>query len=295
MNQAVQLATDLGDSASVSTYTQRAATLKQAINARLYNASNGYYGVSAANLTSVAQDASALAVLSGVAPQGSAPSILAKLAQHLAKPYGGLAFSSDSGRTAVLSPFASDMEVRARFASGDTSGALDLIGTLWGNMVAAGDNYTGTTWEALHRRPAGQLGDQPRARLVVGSDRGVVALRARRWACGPRLPAVAGQAAARRVAMGGRDGADAVGGNLGEVGTHAERHVHAECRGPGQHLGQRRDSCKRYGSGQWRGHDQRVVVLSRYRWRCYGWRRLSFSASSGPEVMRSSWADERQA
>lgn len=149
LNEAADLANDLGDSGSATIYTQRAATLKQAINARLYNSSRGYYGINESNLTALAQDANALAISTGVASQGCAPTILANVAQHLANQYGRLAFSSDSGRTAVVSPFASDMEVRARFASGDTSGALTLIGTLWGNMVTAGDNYTGTTWEAL--------------------------------------------------------------------------------------------------------------------------------------------------
>ncbi|MEM5313041.1 alpha-L-rhamnosidase C-terminal domain-containing protein [Paraburkholderia sp. JHI869] len=149
LSQAADLATAIGDSSTSATYAQRAAALKQAINTRLYNASNGYYGMSAANLTAVAQDANALAISTGVAPQGSASTILANLVQHLANPYGRLAFSADSGRTAVVSPFASDMEARARFGSGDTRGALSLISTLWGNMVAAGDNYTGTTWEAM--------------------------------------------------------------------------------------------------------------------------------------------------
>lgn len=149
LNQAADLASQLGDSSAATTYTQRAAELKQAINARLYNASSGYYGVSATSLTALAQDANALAIWTGVAPQGSAATILANVEKQLANPYGRLAFASDSGRSAVVSPFTSDMEVRARFASGDTRGALSLIGTLWGNMVAAGDNYTGTTWEAL--------------------------------------------------------------------------------------------------------------------------------------------------
>jgi alpha-L-rhamnosidase len=146
---AADLATSLGQTSTAASYAQRAAALKQSINAHLYNAGNGFYGMSASAMSAIAQDANSLAVLTGVAPQGSAATILGTLAQGLANQYGRLAFSANSGRTAVVSPFASNMEVRARFASGDTAGALNLISTLWGNMVANGDYFTGTTWEAL--------------------------------------------------------------------------------------------------------------------------------------------------
>ncbi|WP_167058594.1 alpha-L-rhamnosidase C-terminal domain-containing protein [Burkholderia sp. Ax-1719] len=149
LSDAAELAAAMGDASTSSVYAQRAATLKQAINARLYNAAGGYYGMSATSMSAVAQDANALAVVTGVASPSSAATVLASVAQKLANPYGRLAFSSDSRRTAVVSPFASDMEVRARLASGDTRGALSLIDTLWGNMIADGDNYTGTVWEAL--------------------------------------------------------------------------------------------------------------------------------------------------
>jgi len=150
LTDAAELATAVGDLATSTACAQRAAALKPAINAHLYNPESGYYGMSATNLTAVAQDANALAVTTGVVPQDSAATVLARIAQHLANPYGRLAFSADSGRTAIVSPFASDTEVRARFASGDTSGALGLISALWGNMVADGDNFTGATWEALN-------------------------------------------------------------------------------------------------------------------------------------------------
>ncbi len=149
LTDAAELAAAMGDASTSATYVQRAAALKQAINSRLYNSAEGYYGMSATSMGAVAQDANALAVITGVAPQASAATVLANIAQKLANPYGRLAFSTDSGRTAVVSPFASDMEVRARMASGDTRGALSLIGTLWGAMVADGENYTGTVWEAL--------------------------------------------------------------------------------------------------------------------------------------------------
>ncbi|MDE1184754.1 alpha-L-rhamnosidase C-terminal domain-containing protein [Paraburkholderia sp.] len=150
LTEAASLAQALGATSTAATWTAQAAALKTAINAHLYNSATGFYGMSASNLTALAQDANALAVSSGVASSGQAASLLARIADGLASSVGRLAFSSDSGRAVVVSPYASDAEVRARFETGDTKGALALISTLWGNMIVEGDYATGTTWEALN-------------------------------------------------------------------------------------------------------------------------------------------------
>jgi alpha-L-rhamnosidase len=149
LSDAADLAKVVGASTTGAAWTQQAATLKDAINAHLYNTSAGFYGMSASAMDVIAQDASSLAVLTGVAPAGNAATVLASVSQGLASTVGRLAFSPNSGRAVVVSPYSSDAEVRARFETGDTKGALSLIATLWGNMIADGDYYTGTTWEAL--------------------------------------------------------------------------------------------------------------------------------------------------
>jgi alpha-L-rhamnosidase len=150
LSQAADLAQLIGESTTGAAWAQQAATLKTAINAHLYNASAGFYGMSASSMNVLAQDANSLAVLTGVAPAGNAAPLLAQVSSGLASNVGRLAFSSNSGRAVVVSPYASDTEVRARFETGDTKGALALISTLWGNMIADGDYYTGATWEALN-------------------------------------------------------------------------------------------------------------------------------------------------
>lgn len=150
LSEAADLAQVVGASSTGAVWAQQAATLKDAINAHLYNASAGFYGMSASSMNVIAQDANSLAVLTGVAPAGNAAAVLAHMSAGLANKVGPLAFSSNSGRAVVVSPYASDTEVRARFETGDTKGALALISTLWGNMIVAGDYYTGTTWEALN-------------------------------------------------------------------------------------------------------------------------------------------------
>jgi hypothetical protein len=52
----------------------------------------------------------------------------------------------------VISPFVTGKEVDARFAAGDTQGALDLIHLMWDQMtVESGPYYTGTVWEKLNQ------------------------------------------------------------------------------------------------------------------------------------------------
>ncbi|WP_196486081.1 alpha-L-rhamnosidase C-terminal domain-containing protein [Burkholderia cepacia] len=148
--QAAELARVADGSASTADYLAQADTLKKAINARLYNETSGFYSMSATTQSTLVQDTNSLAILTGVASATNVASILGNMSSSLASPFGRLAFGSGSGRgTPVISPFTSDLEVRARFESGDTQGALDLIQTLWGRMLSMPDYYTGAMWEVM--------------------------------------------------------------------------------------------------------------------------------------------------
>lgn len=149
LGDAAYLAGALAKADEQSAWQQQAARVRHAINQQLYNEQAGFYAMSANRPGALAQDANALAVLTGVASPERARQVLASVAGGLASEHGRLAFSGDSGRASMISPFASDAELRARLATGDTTGALDLIRSLWGTMIAPGDNYTGTTWEAM--------------------------------------------------------------------------------------------------------------------------------------------------
>jgi alpha-L-rhamnosidase len=142
------LATAAGQSSQAATYTANAAALKSAINAHLYNSSTGLYGLSNTQMTAVAQDANALAVLWGVAPAANDAAILATLKTDLwTTPYGPLPFSNGLGYSSVISPFVGGFELNARYATNDTVGAESLLATEWGHMIASGSDQTGTMWE----------------------------------------------------------------------------------------------------------------------------------------------------
>jgi alpha-L-rhamnosidase len=127
----------------------QAALVKEAINDTLFNAATGVYDLSDSNRGVFAQDANAEAVLFGVAPEAQAVSILQKTDAALDTLHGPLAFSSTSGLSQLISPFASGFDVHAHFQAGDAVGALNLIRTLWGPMRPSQPYYSGATWEAL--------------------------------------------------------------------------------------------------------------------------------------------------
>ena len=63
----------LGNSAKAAAYNQAAGQVRDAINANLLNAATGTYYLSESDHTTFAQDANALAVLFGVAPEADVP------------------------------------------------------------------------------------------------------------------------------------------------------------------------------------------------------------------------------
>jgi alpha-L-rhamnosidase len=130
-----------------NTYATQAATLKNAINANLFNSSTGLYKLSDTN-GAVAQDANALAVLYGVAANPA--TVLAGLKTKLwTSPYGPLPFSSDAGYRPVISTFISGYELQARLSAGDSANAERLMLDEWGHMAGTGSDQVGTTWENI--------------------------------------------------------------------------------------------------------------------------------------------------
>ena len=140
-----RMAKALGQTTSAATYTSRAAALKTAINARLFNASTGLYDLSDTVRGVIAQDANVLAIDFGIAPPSAVAGILATIKSKLWTSAGTLPFSS--GYQNTISPFVSGFELTARLSSGDTANALRLLANEWGPMIAPGDLYTGTFWE----------------------------------------------------------------------------------------------------------------------------------------------------
>ena len=144
------LAQQTGHPGLAAQYTSQAAALRTAINANLFNPSTGVYDISTTIRGTVAQDANADAVLFGVAPASAVPGILAKLKTTLWGAHGPVPFSAGTGYETLVSPFVSGYELRARLAAGDTTGAMQLLSDVWGQMVTPGPDYTGALWENLN-------------------------------------------------------------------------------------------------------------------------------------------------
>ncbi len=107
------------------------------------------------------QDANAFAVLARIGAPGQRASALAYLWAHNVRDYGNTVSDSQTwddpawGYQASerVYPFMSYFELLARFKSGDTANALNLIRREWGYMVALAP---GTMWETI-----GPFGGKP--------------------------------------------------------------------------------------------------------------------------------------
>ncbi len=161
LTNAALMADALGQPDQAASYRQEAASLRTAINRYLFDPSTGLYELSDQQPAAVAQDGNSLAVLFGVAPAGQDEAILAALARTLPSTrYGPLAFTANAGLQSGVSPFVTNDEVRALFASGDTASALSLLQRLWGYMDAPGPDYTGADWELVAPNGAPGFGDE---------------------------------------------------------------------------------------------------------------------------------------
>ncbi|MCO1574532.1 hypothetical protein M8C13_02020 [Crossiella sp. SN42] len=149
LTESAYLARETGQAELATQYTNKAAALRTAINTHLFNSRTGVYDLSDTVRGTVAQDANADAIQFGVAPASAVPGILAKLKSTLWGPHGPRPFSGP-GFSPLVSPFVSGFELRARLASGDTTGGMQLLNDVWSQMVRPGPNYTGALWENLN-------------------------------------------------------------------------------------------------------------------------------------------------
>ncbi len=140
-----------GTPARVTEYADKAAALKTAINTRLWNAGAGVYQQTDTVTSIFPLDANVNAIRLGVAPVDKVPSILTYFkngweahGSPISQPAPSLC--DPSGHT--IEPLNNTWELMARFASGDTASALDLMRRLWGVQVDPNSGfYTGAFWE----------------------------------------------------------------------------------------------------------------------------------------------------
>jgi len=151
LRQASILAAAIGEDAAAEDLAARAQRSRTAINAHLYDQARGLYVLSDLRPDAVAQDANALAVVHGIAPDGQAARILTALDAVLPRtPYGPQPFSADTGFRESISPFTSGFHLDALFTAGLTDQAFALLHDLWGHMAAPGPFAAGTVWELLN-------------------------------------------------------------------------------------------------------------------------------------------------
>ncbi len=142
------LADDLGQDIQARKYRAEAASLKRAINARLFNSQTGLFDASDIERGGIAQDANVFATAFGLVPEDKAENILAKLKQSLWTTYGPRPFSDPKYKT-YISPYVTGFELLARLRANDIGNAFHLMSTLWGTMIAPGDFNSGAIWEAV--------------------------------------------------------------------------------------------------------------------------------------------------
>jgi hypothetical protein len=144
----------IGTAAKLTQYTNQAAALRTAINARLFSSSAGLYVHTNTRTSVFPLDANMNAVRLGVAPPDRVAGILGFF-RNAWQPHGSQisqpspSMADPSGHT--IEPLNNTWEVMARFASEDTAGAIELLRRLWGVQVDPSSGfYTGTFWEFVN-------------------------------------------------------------------------------------------------------------------------------------------------
>jgi hypothetical protein len=141
----------IGSAANVTTYTNQANALRNAINARLWNSSVGVYNRINTDTTHYPLDANMNAVRLGVAPANNVPGILSYFRNRWVANGSQITQPSPSmtdpyGNT--LEPLNQTWEMMARMEAEDDDGALELMRRAWGPQVNTNSGYyTGTLWE----------------------------------------------------------------------------------------------------------------------------------------------------
>ena len=140
------LATAENDSATASTWTQRAATLKSAANSRLWNENIGMYRDNPTS-TRYPQDGNSLAVWYGLTDSQAKNTSIANTLSVRWNEVGARTPEKNDG--GAIGTFPGSLEVQAHFAAGDDINGLDLVRREWGYMLDAPIGTKSTFWEGM--------------------------------------------------------------------------------------------------------------------------------------------------
>jgi hypothetical protein len=133
-----------GDTARADACTQKAATLKTAVNASGYwDAAAGLYrDTPTSNVRP--QDGNSLAVWFGLVPSSETGLAISQALSRRWTPVGAL---TPEKSASSVHPFPGSMEAMAHFAAGDDDTGLDLLRLEWGYMLNAPYGTGSTYWE----------------------------------------------------------------------------------------------------------------------------------------------------
>jgi len=177
LDQMSALATARGDASDATTYANRAATVKQAINLQLWDDVTGAYRLSREIPNAYPQDANAAAMLAGVASLDQARRSMDYLQANSHGQYGALTVSPSTPNPSIsptYEPLPSGFEVSSRLsdpARGGQDSGLALMRTFWSYLLSQDPN--GTYWEKAN------TGGQPVIAQFTSLAHG--------WAAGPPI------------------------------------------------------------------------------------------------------------
>lgn len=139
------LASVKGDSGLAATYANRAAALKTAVNARLWDADAGMYRDNPSSAL-YPQDGNSLAVWYGLTDSPAKATSIAKALSARWNAFGATTPEWGGG----VHPFAGGMEVNAHFTANDDFTALAQIRRTWGYMLDSPVGTKSTFWEGIN-------------------------------------------------------------------------------------------------------------------------------------------------
>ncbi|MEA5360425.1 hypothetical protein VA596_12840 [Amycolatopsis sp., V23-08] len=139
------LAAVKGDSGLAATYTNKAAALKAAANARLWDSGAGMYRDNP-NSSLYPQDGNSLAVWYGLTDSPSKATTVVRALSTRWNAFGATTPEWGGG----VHPFSGGMEVQAHFAANDDFTALAQIRRTWGYMLDSPVGTKSTFWEGIN-------------------------------------------------------------------------------------------------------------------------------------------------
>lgn len=139
------LAGEEGDPGLAAGYAQKAAALRAAINAQLWDSAAGAYQDNRNNSSLHPQDGNSLAVWFGIPDSAQKTgSVLQLLKRNWTR------LGAHTPEWTGIHPYPGSLEIQARLAAGDNTDALDLIRREWGYMLDAPIGTASTFWEGFN-------------------------------------------------------------------------------------------------------------------------------------------------